>query len=72
MPRYFFHVRRGGLTVFDREGGRPRCTDRPINSGAISCSPIPTPTTFLSKDTGAEQDSQPVFLRNGPTVQGMD
>ena len=20
MPRYFFHVRRGGLTVFDREG----------------------------------------------------
>jgi Domain of unknown function (DUF6894) len=20
MPRYFFHVKRGGLTVFDREG----------------------------------------------------
>src|SRR6185295_19349085 len=25
-------------------------SDRHMNSGAISCSPIPTPTTFLSKD----------------------
>jgi hypothetical protein len=26
-------------------------SDRPMNSGAISYSPIPTPTTFLSKDS---------------------
>ncbi len=39
--------------------GHPRYTDRPINSAVIICSPIPTPNTFLSKDTLLERIHHP-------------
>src|SRR6185295_14227554 len=43
-------------------------SDRPMNSGAISCSPIPTPTTFLSKDRANTASLPPTMIESVPST----